>query len=99
METKLINDDVMKGQPLCNCIKRWFQENGSLPFEHGFKSKTFVYKGKTYQPYYFNGYGISARNIRTREIAEIDWCDIPKQTIVKLVNECNRYYEYVMLKS
>lgn len=96
MEQTLIGNDVLQREPISNSVKLWFQENGSLPFEHGFQAKTFIHKGIKFKPYHFNGYGVSARNIKTKEIAEIDWWDLPKQTIVSLVNECNRYYNYVM---
>ena len=76
--------------------RQWFQENGTLPFEHGFKAQTFNYKGNTYQPYMCAENGVSVRNVKNRNSGTISWFLLPKRTILKIIKECNRYYEYVM---
>ena len=80
---------------LANEVRQWFQENGTLAFEHGFKPRTFIYKGKTYQPYMCNEGGVSVRNVQDKTIAKISWCLLPKKTILKILTECDRYYLYV----
>ena len=82
--------EVLKGH-----VRYWFQQNGSLPFEHGFKADTFNYRGNTYRPYMCSEEGVSVRNVNTKTIDRISWFLLPKKTILKIVNECNRYYEYV----
>ena len=82
--------EVLKGH-----VRYWFQENGTLPFEHGFVAKTFSYRGNTYKPYMCSAEGVSARNVEQKNIVRISWFLLPKKTILKIVNECNRYNEYV----
>lgn len=79
-----------------NEIRAWFQENGSLPFEHGYQGCKISVKGTEYKLYMCSVDGVHLQNPKTRELKKISWLMLPTQTIKKVIKDCNRYYDYVM---
>lgn len=105
MQPLLIEIDTTTSIPqtsLANQIRGWFQENGTLAFEHGFQAKPFTYGGVKCRPYMCDEGGVSVscvngefalifQKFRTTKNTKISWSLLPKQTLLKIVRECNRY--------
>lgn len=98
MGTKLITIDTNKNKnELVISIRKWFQENGSLPFEHGFQAKKFIVRGNNkLKPYFINFWGILTQNTDTKKTYKVSWYVLSKKNLLDLVDECNRYYSYVI---
>lgn len=99
MNGQLIRIDANKPTAiLADEIRKWFQENGTLAFEHGFQAGIITFNHGKYRPYMCDEGGVSVKGVERIGIFKISWQMLPKQTLLKIVRECNRYYQYVMTK-
>lgn len=100
MTQKLIN--INKNQPRTTLIEQvieWFTLNGNLPFEHGFKSNKVTVNGFKYQITECDRDSVhfSYKTPEgTMKQARTGWFTLSSKTIIKIIDECNRYYDYVM---
>lgn len=97
--TTLIGNDVTRQEPLCNAIRKWFQENGTIAFEHGFKSDTIRKNNVEYHISMCDSNGVHVRPKHNNSSTTFSWYVLPKQTILKVIRECNRYYQYCLTQA
>ena len=78
-------------------LRKWFQENGTLPFEHGYKPFEIVHNKRRYKCDMIGCEGLHCADAITRQRVVISFnalCSIKQ--IVMIGNVCNDYYNYVM---
>lgn len=94
--TELIGNEVINQEPLCNAIRKWFRENGTIAFEHGFKTDTIINKGYKYHISMCDDWGIYVYGKNKSCTIVLPWIVLPKQTIMKVVREINKYWNFCL---
>lgn len=90
-----------KQSSLASAIRDWFEKNGTIAFEHGFKAYIVNEKEKWRITMALKD-GIEL--IRTdkkegRKFRYAPYSGLPKQTLLKVIRICNDYYRYCLTEA
>ena len=79
-------------------LQEWIKENGTIAFEHGFKS-SIKFQGQNAKLTMIERNGVHLYIPTGKQQKTIPFTNFTSTTISKIVDECNKYYKYCLTEA
>lgn len=80
-------------------FSKWFSENGTIAFEHGYPKYTFQMYGEKYVVDMISIKGIHCHNINSKQRMIRSFYQLTSVQITNLINHINNYYQYCLTEA
>lgn len=77
-------------------VQELFEQEGTLPFEHGYKPPVITMDYAKYKINYIDKNGLHCRNMESKSMRVIPFKELRRTQIFKVLEECNKYVTYCM---
>lgn len=101
-ERTLINinspETYRSGMTLADDLRKWFQENGTLAFEHGFKAE-ISRNNEQAHIYMIDCNGVRIHYPKEGKNETISFYHFSQPSLCRIIKLCNQYYNYCLTKA